>query len=282
MGMSTEGIRIERLVPQQLDELILAQNDIFADYIIPLRSTNQFFLDYLKSVGGDLASVLVALDEKKIVGYVTPVIDGHEMWIGGLGVRPAYRSRGIGTKLLRAAEEVCKKKGVNTALLEVIEGNDRAQRLYERLGYKLTKKYVTAEGKPSQYEGFGKVPKLSSLADMMYMHERSYSGTCWQRRKKAALIQSAKGAEGYKVEGGFVLVRSIDTSGFIPFLGVVPEARGRGIGTSLAKFALTRLAEQGAYKVALYNLNEDLPTMRMLDKFDFKITMKQLEMAKRI
>jgi len=74
----------------------------------------------------------------------------------------------------------------------------------------------------------------------------------------------------------------VDTSGYIPFLGVVPDRRGSGIGTALAKYALTRLWEHGAFKVALYNVNEDLPTLRMLDKFDFKVTMKQIEMRRRL
>ena len=84
----------------------------------------------------------------------------------------------------------------------------------------------------------------------------------------------------YKVDGGFVMVRTIETSGFVPFLGVVPEMRRKGVGTSLAKFALSRLHDLGAFKTALYNVNEDAATLRMLDMFDFKVTLKQTEMRK--
>jgi ribosomal protein S18 acetylase RimI-like enzyme len=72
----------------------------------------------------------------------------------------------------------------------------------------------------------------------------------------------------------------VDTTGFVPFLGVVPEKRRAGIGTALARFALNRLWEQGAFKVGLYNVNEDEQTLRMLNKFDFKVTLKQIEMRK--
>jgi ribosomal protein S18 acetylase RimI-like enzyme len=84
------------------------------------------------------------------------------------------------------------------------------------------------------------------------------------------------------VAGGFVVIRTVDTNGFIPFLGVIPSRRGMGIGTGLAKFALSRLRDRGAYKIALYNVNEDPQTVRMLDKLDFRITMKQIEMRKRL
>lgn len=278
--VSEKSIRIERLPPDRLDDLIDAQNDIFSDYIIQIRSSRHFFVEFLRSVGGDLANVLVAMEGDSIVGYINPVIDKDEGWIGGLGVIPAYRSQGIAKRLMGAAEDLCRKQGVRTVLLEVIEGNTRAQKLYEGLGYTVVRKYLSAEGRPIRFEGYGPEPRHASLPEVLALHDSSYRDTCWQRRKTEALVQSAKGAENFKVEGGFVVVRSIDTNGFIPFLGVVPERRGKGIGTALAKFALTRLHDAGAFKVAVYNVNEDLPTTRLLDMFDFKVTMKQIEMRK--
>lgn len=280
MGIEKKDVKIERLDPEQLDGLVAAQNEIFADYIIPTKSTTQFFIEFLKSVGGSLSNVQVALDGKRIVGYVNPIMDGREGWIGGVGVVPEYRSNGIGSRLMNSAEEECKKRGVETLFLEVIDGNDRAKKLYESLGFVSARKFITAEGKPARFEGFGQSPKVASFSDVLYLHERAYSEACWQRRKRAAIVQSAKGAELYKMEGGFVVIRTVESSGFIPFLGVIPEARGRGVGTGLAKFALTRLHDAGSFKVALFNLNEDQATLRLLDKFDFKVTMKQTEMMK--
>jgi ribosomal protein S18 acetylase RimI-like enzyme len=282
MGQQREDIRIEKLVPERLDHLVKVQEEAFSDYIIPIKSSKEFFLDFQRSVGGDLSNVLLASDAGRIVGYVNPVIDGKEAWIGGIGVIPQYRSSGIGTKLMRSAEELCRSRGVQSIALEVIEGNDKAQRLYERLGFSISRKFLSAEGKPIRFEGFGLQPKVASFSEILYLHEKSYKDTCWQRRKRPAVIQSAKGAESYKVEGGFVMIRAVETSGFIPFLGVLPEARRRGIGTALAKYALTRLWDASVFKVALYNINEDLQTVRMLDEFDFKVTMKQIEMKKEL
>jgi ribosomal protein S18 acetylase RimI-like enzyme len=278
----TDDIQIARFPQERLDELIDAQNDIFSDYIVPMKSTRQFFIEFQNSVGGDMRNVIVALSADRIVGYVNPVVDGREGWIGGVGVVPSSRGKGIGKKLMLAAEDFCRSKGVTEVSLEVIEGNLRAQRLYEKLGYVATRKYLTAEGRPARFEGFGTMPIKANMSEILAFHERSYKDTCWQRRKIEAVVQSARGAECYKVDGGFVLVRAVETSGFIPFLGVVPEKRGTGIGTSLAKFALTRLWELGAFKIAMYNVNDDLPTLRLLDKFDFKVTLKQTEMTKRI
>jgi len=282
MAKDNEVFRIEHLAPDRLDHLVDAQNGIFADYIVPMKLTRPFFLDFLRSVGGDLANVLVALDGERIVGYVNPVIDGQEAWIGGVGVLPSYRRRGLGRDLMLAGENFARKRGAREVTLEVIEGNYGAQKLYEGMGYSPTRKYLTAEGRPIRFEGFGDLPSSATMSELQKLHEASYKDTCWQRRKSPALVQSIRGAECYKLDGGFVLVRTVETSGFIPFLGIIPEKRGKGLGTCLAKFALTRLYSLGVFKVALYNINDDLATLRMLDMFDFKVTMKQIEMKKNL
>jgi ribosomal protein S18 acetylase RimI-like enzyme len=280
MGADIDGIRIEHLAQGQLDALVDAQNRIFQDYIIQIKSSRQFFLDFQRSVGGSPSEVLLAMDGDAIVGYVNPVVDRTEGWVGGIGVLRDYRGRGIGTMLMQAAEGEFRRRGVHEVSLEVIEGNLKAQRLYERLGFAQTRKYLTAEGRPIRFEGFGQAPVTATLPEILELHEIAYRDTCWQRRKPEALVESARGAEMFKVDGGFVLVRTVETTGFIPFLGVVPEKRGQGIGTTLAKFALTKLYDMGAFKVAFYNINEDMPTLRLLDMLDLKVTMKQIEMKK--
>lgn len=280
MGEGIDNVTIEHLAQGQLDALVEAQNRIFQDYIIPIKSSRQFFLDFQRSVGGTPAGVLLAMEGDDIVGYVNPIVDRDEGWIGGIGVLRDYRGRGIGARLMLAAESEFRRRGVREVSLEVIEGNFRAQELYERLGFVATKKYLTAEGKPTRFEGFGQVPKVATLPEILALHASAYKDTCWQRRKPEAVVESARGSELYKSDGGFVLVRAVETTGFIPFLGVVPQKRRHGIGTMLAKFALTRLYDMGSFKVAFYNINDDMPTLRLLDMFDFKVTMKQTEMKK--
>lgn len=278
--MAADSIRLRHVARGELDELVGAQNEIFSDYIMPMRSSAAFFVDFLQSVGGRMENVIIALDGNRIVGYVNPVVDGKEAWIGGVGVVPGYRGKGLGTRLMQAAEEFSRDRGAEASILEVIEGNEKAHRLYKTLGYEDRRRYICAEGRPVRFVGYGEAPRRASLEDMLELHREAYSDTCWQRRKACGLESSARSSECYASASGFVLVRKVDTTGFIPYLGVVPARRGEGMGTSLAKFALNRLHELGAFKVAMYNLNEEPAVLRMLDKFDFAVTMKQVEMRK--
>jgi ribosomal protein S18 acetylase RimI-like enzyme len=280
--MSADELVLKHLSPHQLDALIDAQNEIFADYIVPIRASREFFAEFMRSVGGNTENIIVALLGDEVVGYVNPVVDGAEAWIGGLGVIPRMRNRGLGARLMEAAEEFAKEEGADEILLEVIEGNLVAERLYERIGYSQHAVYLSAEGRGASFAGFGEMPEPTDLNGVIRLHERAYEGTCWQRRKRFALAESARTCEAYRNDEGFVLLRRIAGMGFIPFLGVDPDHRRQGVGTSLAKFALNRLWQLGAFKVAVYNVNDNDANRRMLDMLDFAVTLKQREMTKRL
>ena len=57
------------------------------------------------------------------------------VYLDDLSVTEAYRGRGIGTRLIRAAESYAKEIGIETVVFHVNKTNRGAFRLYERLGY---------------------------------------------------------------------------------------------------------------------------------------------------
>ena len=54
-----------------------------------------------------------------------------------LAVRPEYRSRGIGQKILQILEERAFDEGLQDFYVQVRESNTAAQRFYQRYGYEM-------------------------------------------------------------------------------------------------------------------------------------------------
>ena len=52
-----------------------------------------------------------------------------------IGLRREYWGLGIGTALLREIDAIAKARGLEILELDYIEGNDRARRLYEKMGF---------------------------------------------------------------------------------------------------------------------------------------------------
>jgi ribosomal protein S18 acetylase RimI-like enzyme len=57
--------------------------------------------------------------------------------ISALRVIPVLQGLGIGTRLIRAAEHLMEARGLTASEIGVEKDNPRAQRLYERLGYRI-------------------------------------------------------------------------------------------------------------------------------------------------
>ena len=70
----------------------------------------------------------------------------YEYYISNLGVSPAAQGQGFGSQLLKYAEHIALASGLPKTSLIVSSHNDRAQRLYERVGYR------TVEAVPDQKE----------------------------------------------------------------------------------------------------------------------------------
>lgn len=66
-------------------------------------------------------------------------------YLSTMGVCPELRGRGIGSTLLTAAEAAGAKQGFARASLLVSKGKEKAKKLYERLGYRVTTEVAIAD-----------------------------------------------------------------------------------------------------------------------------------------
>ena len=80
---------------------------------------------------------LVATVDSAVVGYVTVLLrKGSDLArVYSLAVDPQWQGRGIGARVLEAAEGRAATAGCRRLRLEVRADNDRAVRQYERAGY---------------------------------------------------------------------------------------------------------------------------------------------------
>jgi ribosomal protein S18 acetylase RimI-like enzyme len=79
--------------------------------------------------------LLVAVDESDaVVGYTAVHPEDGEMFL--LFVHPAHAGRGIGRRLLAAADDALQMAGCHEAFLYVHEHNERALSVYRAAGYR--------------------------------------------------------------------------------------------------------------------------------------------------
>ena len=122
----------------------LVPSDQFSDAELA-RLFTRGYENYFVPVDVDAATMRYMIDTWDIdlaksrvapgAGLANLAIRGERGWIGGIAVVPEQRRNGVGRALMEAVLELAP----STVLLEVIEANEPAIRLYESLGFEKTR-----------------------------------------------------------------------------------------------------------------------------------------------
>jgi ribosomal protein S18 acetylase RimI-like enzyme len=106
----------------------------------------------------ELGRAWVFLDGETPIGYIVLTLGysfeyhGRDSFIDELYIEPQYRRQGIGRRAMQFVEERALELGVNVIHLEVDRGNDAAEGLYRRAGYRDHARFLMTKWlKPGRY-----------------------------------------------------------------------------------------------------------------------------------
>lgn len=132
-------MEIRSLRNTALEEIVSCFNTAFADYIIPFHVEVEPMRKRWESCRVDYSLSYGAFSQGQLVGFM---IIGVDQWQGkktaynsGTGVIPAFRGQRIVQQLYDAALPNFREQGIEQCTLEVIVGNDRAIKAYQRTGF---------------------------------------------------------------------------------------------------------------------------------------------------
>ena len=91
--------------------------------------------DLDRALEGASSAILVAEDNGGVTGSVMVGDDGHRGWVYYLSVQPDLQKSGLGQKLMTAAEDWLRDRGVRKIELMVRNTNDGVIGFYEAIGY---------------------------------------------------------------------------------------------------------------------------------------------------
>lgn len=157
-------------------------NRTYADYYVPLDMSVSELKNRVLQDNIDLSASRVALDGDKLVGLGMLAQRGTRGWIGGLGVLPAYRRRGIGRQIMESLLESAQQSGIQDVQLEVIDKNDRAYALYRSLGFKDHRTLHVAEGRNHHWPEINVTIKPVSVESALAYYDAFHPvSNPWQR-----------------------------------------------------------------------------------------------------
>ncbi len=123
-------------------ELAEAMNRGFEGYIVPVHLSPALFDARFRQVHLDLAASRILVASGKPVGLCLISRRGWSSYVAAAGVAPKYRGAGIARELMQECIRESRARGERRMLLEVIDGNEPAVRLYRKLGFVAKRRLV--------------------------------------------------------------------------------------------------------------------------------------------
>jgi mycothiol synthase len=142
-----ERISIRTCTDGDIQVVHSLDQETFAEHwgFIP-RSYEQWHKQAYERSDTDLSMWFLALADDEAVGFLIGRTMEGLGWVGDLGVKRAYRRQGVASALLRHSFSDFKRRGFSKVGLGVDASNEtRAVRVYEKLGMRPERVYVTYE-----------------------------------------------------------------------------------------------------------------------------------------
>lgn len=258
-----------------IDHLLETFNDAFSDYDVPMHMDRSQLVRHMSIIGCSLEDSVGLFDEDELVGFLLVARRSAIAYDGGTGIRPAYRGQGLAHLLIEEAVKHTAKRGCTSFVLEVLDTNERAKKLYEKHGF-VTVRTLACHRLEQDFW-----PIKGSVSLERQQHLRLGQGECipsWQYSDESIRAGSYTGFDiihNQDVVGTLCL----DTQrGMIAQICIEPSQRRKGYAKQALIEAHT-LCE--ANHLSFYNVNtscEDL--MSFLSSVGFRCILTQSEMQR--
>lgn len=152
-----------------LNAIATCLNLAFSDYQVPLNLTDEQWEKVFKNNAADLKNSFGAFYEGMLVGAI---INSCNMYNGykavfdvATGVIPAHRKKGVFTNLFAYALDILKQEDIERYYLEVLQGNDKAIKAYQKQGFMIEREMLLFRSSASSAT-FDTNLMISSLRDL--------------------------------------------------------------------------------------------------------------------
>jgi len=275
-------MEIRTLIPVDFRILHQAFVEAFSDYVAPMQPTEDQLREMFTRRGVDLAISAGAFADRKLVGFTFNAIDDYgnvrTAYDAGSAVLPAHRRKGIANAIFHFLLPKLKQAGARQYLLEVIEQNTPAVRLYEKIGFRISRKFDVFVGRVKATA----IPELPLEShpipsDWESWRENWNWEPSWQN--SSASIQRSRTEK--LTQGVFLNKRCIGYgivdpgSGDVPQFCIHRDFRRKGAG----RFLMQTLQELASQDLRLINMESSSePTIRLIESCGIPKFGSQFEM----
>jgi len=231
-----------------ITELVSLLNQGFDGYFIPIQFSNSMFWNMIHKDGIDLTAsrVLLADDTPCGIALIAPRVEQQTSRLAAMGIARETRGRGAGSWFMKELIAEARKREEREMVLEVIEQNEPAVKLYRRHGFESVRRLVGYTCRSGDVEEKDKdelhridLPEMAAL-----IAQHGLPDLPWQLSGES-LNRSDPPPHAYHLGRAYIVISNPEAQQVVIWsLLVEPPARGNRLGTEI----LRRVIENWAGK----------------------------------
>ncbi|MBW3569541.1 MAG: GNAT family N-acetyltransferase [Gemmatimonadetes bacterium] len=214
-----------------------AMQQCFEGYIVPMRTTPESWERRFRSEHLDPFASRIYEREGQSAAVLFVCRRGWTSRVGGMAVAADARGRGLGRRVMRDAIDHARARGDHTLLLEVIEQNTPAVKLYESLGFRMARRLVGYRRDPVPAGGTADALREMDPLELARITVREGEPELPWMLAPETLSAATAPARAFALEDrAFALIANPDAETLSLSALVVPRAhRRRGWGTRMVR-----------------------------------------------
>ena len=237
-----------------MPELVNLLNRGFEDYVVPIHFNADMFTNMLRKDGIDLADsrVLIADDEACGIALIACRRARRTNRVAAMGIARETRSQGAGTWFMDRLIKDAHQRGDCEMVLEVIEQNEPAVRLYRKSGFESVRRLVGFICKGGEQREKSHLYEIE-LAEMEYLLlHHGLADLPWQL-SGASLTRMTPAPHAFRKGQAYVVVSNPGSEHVVIWSVLVEKsARGNGLGTDILKTLVANYAGKTWHVPAIF------------------------------
>jgi len=222
-----------------LADLVQFLNQGFEDYFVPIQFNTLTFLHMLRKDGIDLTTSQVLIVDDQPCGIGLIARRGWTSRLAAMGIAKPMRGKGAGSWFMNELSKEARQREDREMVLEVIEQNESAVKLYQKSGFEIVRRLVgfTHDGKEEK-KGELHGMDLQEMGKLILQH--GLPDLPWQLSGES-IAQMNPPACGYRYRQAYLVISNPEVQHVaIWSLLVDPPARGHGLGADMLKSAIAQ------------------------------------------
>ncbi|HUE99741.1 MAG TPA: GNAT family N-acetyltransferase [Anaerolineales bacterium] len=218
-----------------LSDLIKILNRGFEDYLIPVQFNESTLLNMLRKDGMDLTTSRILTVDHDPCGIALIARRGWVSRLAAMGIAKETRRKGAGSWFMKELIDEACQRGDREMVLEVIEQNEPAVKLYRKCGFESVRRLIGCIRKNAEEDQKSDLHEIDLRQMGRLISQHGLSDLPWQLSGES-IAQMNPPARAYRKGQTYIAISNPEVKHVVIWsLLVEPEARGNGLGTDMLR-----------------------------------------------